>query len=102
MPTIEKHADSDGSFHCPETSCTKTYRTWGEMNKCARRHFKEYECGQCPLRSGSRRDIERHVRTHAPTSETFFCGTCQAPFMRKDNMQRHEAIFHTLASSEDG
>jgi len=91
MPVIQKQAHSDGLFHCPKSSCEKAYSTWSDMNKCARRHFKEYGCGQCPHRSASVRDIKRHIDSHISIPDPFFCGICQVSFGRKDNMQRHEA-----------
>jgi len=50
------------------------------------------ECAQCPRRFATRRDLERHVRTH---TRPFVCAVCEKRFSESKALAHHMAKRHS-------
>ena len=91
----------EAKFACKHEGCT--YRT--NYLHCFNKHVqsvhdkvKDLACDQCPYRTSSQTNLDRHMNSHKDASErTFFgCVICAASFTQKALLKRHvEKSHHT-------
>ncbi|KXJ88133.1 hypothetical protein Micbo1qcDRAFT_178293 [Microdochium bolleyi] len=103
LPPIPTSPSPDGRFYCGWEGCANSFRTRSELRKCVEKHFKRYQCDYCLIRSGSKKDVEKHIETHSLTRDQFECRRCSSSFTLKYNLQKHERRYHgTGLESDDG
>lgn len=81
----------------PHLKCNECPRKFGDMSEL-NQHVRikhqgikmprKFACNICPLRTVSKNNLEKHLRTHT-NERPFKCPTCSKGFTVKTNMERH-------------
>lgn len=59
---------------------------------------KPEKCTKCDKMFRHKISLQRHMRVHEDTPESFPCGDCSKSFTRKDNMFKHRERVHNLTN----
>ena len=86
-------------YTCP--TCGKTFRFWGGLDDCLRRHHGSlrHSCTLCDKGFNSKFRLLLHQRTHSG-ARPFQCPCCAYDCARRDNLLTHIRRSHKLTQAE--
>ena len=92
---LEQHRMThiNARLSCPKKSCSKTFKSVGDVNRHARSHTKGgwHKCSFCDYKNKDKRNTESHMRTHSKKEDgKYVCDKCGKHMRYSTQFRRHK------------